>query len=301
MYYPVPRTWGFGQTNTVSFRIDRARRGTAKQSCRPADAPWYFNSKSRHSTRRAAFTLIELLVVVAIISTLAAILLPALVSARTHARLTTCSNNLRQIYFGIVMYADDWNDAIPYDEQCAHNAPPNWPNRLGGYTASDSNCNVITTLKYAVYVPYTSADHGTVWTCPLSDSDIPRPHKSGGLWSTHFGLNSNLRMIWMKDTGVWKNGSGVFRLSRQKSTTALIGDSQLYPYGGYAANTGWYFTDAWYPSIAIPAGNNSVPWPFDSNIVNVGKAHGGVTSFVFCDGHAQAAKSLTASLLGPAQ
>lgn len=68
---------------------------------------------NRRTFRRSAFTLVELLVVVAIISIVAALLMPAITMARSHANAVECMSNLRQIGMGFQGYADDWTGFLP--------------------------------------------------------------------------------------------------------------------------------------------------------------------------------------------
>ena len=56
---------------------------------------------------RKGFTLVELLVVMAIISLLAAMLLPALARARVEARKTACRSNIKQVGNALQMYLND--------------------------------------------------------------------------------------------------------------------------------------------------------------------------------------------------
>src|SRR5438046_1719901 len=54
-------------------------------------------SSFRRSTNRPALTLVELMAVIAIIATLAALILPAVQYSREVGRRFTCKNNLRQM------------------------------------------------------------------------------------------------------------------------------------------------------------------------------------------------------------
>jgi prepilin-type N-terminal cleavage/methylation domain-containing protein len=69
------------------------------------------------------FTLIELLVVVAIIAVLVAMLLPALNQARESARTAVCASNLHQLGIGVLTYAKENNDVVPF---CDGNNLENW-------------------------------------------------------------------------------------------------------------------------------------------------------------------------------
>ncbi len=132
----------------------------------------------RRPGRRKQFTLLELLIVIAIISVLAAMLLPALNKARDKAKSSACIGNLKQIGVYSLLYADDYDGWIVPAQQ--KNPGPDttindiivgtdlfWAETLGAYYIRDR------------------AGYISMFSCPAM------PEKMGGTGNypfTHYGV-----------------------------------------------------------------------------------------------------------------
>jgi prepilin-type N-terminal cleavage/methylation domain-containing protein len=105
----------------------------------------------RSNPQREGFTLIELLVVIAIIAILAAMLLPALSSAKNRAQMAIDLNNKRQIHVSGNMYSGDFADYMPQ---------PGWNTTVDCWAASKDINNWIgssTVVRtFADYEKYSS-------------------------------------------------------------------------------------------------------------------------------------------------
>jgi prepilin-type N-terminal cleavage/methylation domain-containing protein len=71
------------------------------------------NKVQNRAVRGGAFTLIELLVVIAIIAILAAMLLPAMASAKENSHRAVCKSNMHQGILAVMMYANDNKQNLP--------------------------------------------------------------------------------------------------------------------------------------------------------------------------------------------
>jgi prepilin-type N-terminal cleavage/methylation domain-containing protein len=235
-------------------------------------------------SKHRGFTLVELLVVIAIIALLMGILIPALQKARSVAKRIVCANNLKQIFIGVNIFANDNGGQLPLKDSS------NWPWDIS-YSTTDYiiKVNADKDMKSAFYCPAFPAKNSKVavyWQfsqfppCNAKSGDVPEPANNRNLQFRVTGYS----FIIDSQTGYPNPPLGTPKRKwlrtmneKQPSTTEFIADATISTLG--IANT------ASFNQITAGGIYMSCKIYDSSNHLKGSKPEGG--NIMFIDGHTQ--------------
>ena len=217
-----------------------------------------FRNRTRSTPAASTyFTLIELLVVIAIIAILAAMLLPTLNQSRERARTLSCTSNIKQLTFGMLMYADQSSGIVPIND---------WNKNVGFRQlvgAPDDSASVSDGLfQYGILCPKSSARSSAgVDRFKMSrsyginawghlpalgsggpyDLDNAKLTGSNNYYSMSRVKSASQKFMLMDAVNWWVSGYGSspahYRTNGETGTNSMI---LAYRHGGESANFGFF-------------------------------------------------------------
>jgi prepilin-type N-terminal cleavage/methylation domain-containing protein/prepilin-type processing-associated H-X9-DG protein len=244
-------------------------------------------TKQYFKTSRKAFTLIELLVVIAIIAILASILFPVFARARENARRSSCQSNLKQIGLGMMQYAQDYDEKMPFSYVSAPASPQGFNTWMGmsyAYTKS-------TQIYFCPSDGVTSSDPNRF------RADTSNPLGSTGMRSSYAMNNANYNSA----DPMYRGPSGFPEVLpppglaelASPTTTMWITENfgMIDDFSGVGNQPGYYmiyFAASQIPVVRTNSPIRTLSVPFNGTYIT--ENHLGTATVLFCDGHVKAMK-----------
>lgn len=238
----------------------------------------------------SAFTLIELLVVIAIIAILAAMLLPALAKAKEKANSVACHNHLKQLGTAAILYAGDYRDYWPLNNQGdstvdlvnppAGYAPRVWAEgREGSNLVDERSADGMVSERLSLVAPYVK--NKIVFRCPgdkkawkINNQTVTRPRNYG--MNAYVGWNAS----------PWQGMPNATTYQVYRRTTEVKTPSMIFLFGEIHPNS------LCRPMFGIQMDGYRI-YHFPGNY------HGKVSNFAFTDGHTESRKWLDGQFNNP--
>jgi prepilin-type N-terminal cleavage/methylation domain-containing protein/prepilin-type processing-associated H-X9-DG protein len=234
-----------------------------------------------------AFTLIELVVVIAVISILAAILLPSLIAADDKSEGVTCMNNKRQMIQGWLMYAQDNGDSIVLSSGNGQTNEPLdkyvWCLQEESFLDQPQNYDPSVFITTGPLYPYINSY--MAYRCPLDTSVIDH---NGTLLPRVRSISMNFFLGGFAGQGAgeggysWGNLYPIYMKTTALTATASPGPSDTWVFVDErwdCINWGNYLTD-------MAGGDPNDPALYAFSLDMPAMYHNRGATFAFADGHA---------------